>query len=265
MAFRDGCVDEQQEALVEELELTALAETPGRRAVRLALRFGPVLVVVAAVAALIASGALKHVSLDELRANSDRLQTYVQSHPVLSLSSYLAAYVLCIALSLPVALVMTVSGGFLFGPWLGGPTAALGCTLGATAVFLISRLTVGDALEARTGPRVRAIAEGLRKDAFFYLLTLRLIPVTPFWLANVAAGLIAIRVPVFVAATFLGILPASLIYAGIGAGLGALFDSGAPVNLHTLVTPQMALPLAGLGLLSVLPILYQRYRNRRPG
>jgi uncharacterized membrane protein YdjX (TVP38/TMEM64 family) len=263
MALRDGCVDEQQKALVEELELTALAETPGRRAVRLALRFGPVLLVLAVVAVLIGSGALKHVSLDALRANAALLQAYVRTHPVLSVGAYLAAYVLCIALSLPVALVLTVSGGFLFGPWLGGPTAALGCTLGATIVFLISRLAVGDAVEARTGPRVRAIAEGIRKDAFFYLLTLRLIPVTPFWLANVAAGLIAIPVPVFVAATFLGILPTSLIYAGLGSGLGRLFDSGQPVSAHSLVTPQMILPLAGLALLSVLPIIYQRYRARR--
>jgi uncharacterized membrane protein YdjX (TVP38/TMEM64 family) len=256
-------VDDQQQALVEELELTALAETPGRRALRLGLRFGPVLLVLAAAFALIESGALKHISLHELRASHGQLLAFVHGHPLASVGAYLAAYVLCVGLSLPVALVLTLTGGFLFGPWLGGCAAAVGCTLGATAVFLISRLTVGDAVEARTGPRVRAIAEGIRKDAFFYLLTLRLIPVTPFWLANVAAGLIAIPVWTFLFATLLGILPASLIYAGIGSGFGRLFDSGAEISLHTVVTPQLALPLAGLALLSVLPILYQRWRVGR--
>jgi uncharacterized membrane protein YdjX (TVP38/TMEM64 family) len=256
-------VDEQQQALVEELELTALAETPGRRRLRLALRFGPVLLVLIAAFALVASGALKHISLHELRASQGAMLAFVHAHPLASLGAYVGGYVLCVALSLPVALVLTLTGGFLFGPWLGGCAAAVGCTLGATAVFLISRLTVGDAVEARTGPRVRAIAEGIRKDAFFYLLTLRLIPVTPFWLANVAAGLIAIPAWTFLAATLIGILPASLIYAGIGSGLGRLFHGGGEVSLHALVTPQLALPLLGLGLLSILPILYQRWRAGR--
>ena len=256
-------MDEQQQALVEELELTALAETPGRRALRFAMRFGPVMLILIAASALAASGALKHISLHELRASQGAMLAFVHSHPLASLGAYVGAYVLCVGLSLPVALVLTLTGGFLFGPWIGGCAAAVGCTLGATAVFLISRLTVGDAVEARTGPRVRAIAEEIRKDAFFYLLTLRLIPVTPFWLANVAAGLIAIPVWTFFSASLIGILPASLIYAGIGSGLGRLFHSGREVSLHSLVTPQLALPLAGLALLSILPIVYQRWRARR--
>ncbi len=85
----------------------------------------------------------------------------------------------------------------------------------------------------------------------------------PFWLTNVAAGLIAIRVSTFAAATLIGILPVSLIYAGVGSGLGAMFDSGQPLSLHALITPRVLVPLAGLAVLSVLPILYQRWRGRR--
>jgi len=189
----------------------------------------------------------------------------VRAHPLVSVLAYVAIYGLGVALSLPIALLLTLTGGFLFGTWIGGLAAAVACTGGASVVFLISRLTVGDALESRIGPRVRALAEEIRKDAFFYLLTLRLIPVTPFWLANVAAGLIAIPILTFVAATFIGILPPAIIYAGVGAGLEGLFAAGATPSLRALITPRIALPLAGLAVLSILPILYQRWRNRRSG
>ena len=256
-------MDDQQQAIVSEVELTAPAETPGRRAVRLALRFGPVALVILVVAALAGSGALSHLSLDQLRASRGTLLHYVHAHPLLSLGAYFAVYVLSVALSLPAALVLTLTGGFLFGPWLGGAVASCASTLGATIVFAISRLTVGDALERRASPRVRAIEEGIKHDAFFYILTLRLIPVTPFWLVNVAAGLIAIRPMTFVIATLTGIIPVTVVYAGVGSGLGRAFDRGRAINLHTLVTPEIALPLAGLAVLSILPLIFQHTRNRR--
>ena len=230
---------------------------------RLALRFAPAVVVVAALIALIWSGALKHLSLSELRASRHLLTHLVHLHPVLSVLAYVGVYIVAITLSLPAALILTLTGGFLFGPWLGGVAAAFGSTLGATAVFLISRLTVGDALERGVSPRVKALEEGIKKDAFFYLLTLRLVPVTPFWLVNVAAGLLSIRLRIYVTATLLGIFPASMIYAGIGSGLGKMFDRGVQPRLHNLITPDLAFPLVALGLLSILPILYQRLRARR--
>jgi uncharacterized membrane protein YdjX (TVP38/TMEM64 family) len=256
-------VDDQNQDLVTEIELVGLAQTPERRRMRLALRFGPALLVVVAIVVLLRSGLLGRISIDSLKAHHGELIAFVHAHPGESLLIYLAVYVTSIALSLPTALILTLTGGFLFGPWLGGGTAAVGCTLGATIVFLITRLTAGDAVEGRTGPRVRALAEEIKKDAFFYLLTLRLIPVMPFWLTNVAAGLIAIRVSTFFTATLIGILPVAVIYAGVGSGLGSLFDSGQPFSLHSLITPRVLLPLIGLAVLSVLPILYQRRRSRR--
>ncbi len=245
-------MDDQRPAII--------GETSGRRVARLTLRFAPAALVVVAVIALGWSGALKHLSLAELRASRQALTGYVRHHPLLSLMAYLGVYIGAITLSLPAALILTLSGGFLFGPWLGGVAAALGATAGATAVFAISRLTVGDALERGANPRIRALEEGIKKDAFFYLLTLRLIPITPFWLVNVAAGLLSIRVSTYVSATLIGIAPVSMIYAGIGSGLGKMFDRGPLPHMHDLIRPELALPLAGLALLSILPILYQRRR-----
>ena len=256
-------MDDQNPDLVTEIQLTGLANTPERRRLRLVLRFAPAALVLVAIALLLRSGLLGRLSLDSLRESRGQLAALVHAHPLESLLVYVLVYVATVALSLPTALLMTLTGGFLFGPWLGGLAAAVGCTLGAVIVFLISRLAVGDAVEARTGPRVRALAEEIKTDAFFYILTLRLIPVTPFWLTNVAAALISIPVSTFASATLIGILPPAIIYAGIGSGLGGLFDSGRALSLHTVITPGMMLPLIGLAVLSVLPILYQRWRNRR--
>ncbi len=256
-------MDDQNQDLATEIKLTGLAQTPDRRRLRLVLRFGPAALVVVLVALLLRSGLLGELSLDHLKASHGALKAFVHAHPLESLAAFVAIYVTTVALSLPTALILTLTGGFLFGPWLGGVSAAIGCTGGATIVFLISRLTVGDAVEARSAGRARALAEEIKKDAFFYLLTLRLIPVMPFWLTNVAAGLIAIPVGVFASATLIGILPVGLIYAGIGSGLGAAFDSGRALSLHSLITPRLLVPLIGLAVLSILPILYQRWRNRR--
>ena len=249
--------------LATEIKLTALEQRSGRRGLRLVLRFGPALLVLIAVVLVVRSGWLGRLSLESLRQSRGALVAFVHAHPLESLGLYAAVYVTTVALSLPTALILTLTGGFLFGPWVGGVTAGVSCTLGAVIVFLISRWTVGDAVEARTGPRVRAVAEEIKKDAFFYIVTLRLIPVTPFWLTNVAAGLIAIPVPTFALATLIGILPVGVIWAGVGSGLDALFASGQPLSPHALITPRVLLPLVGLAGLAILPILYQRRRGRR--
>jgi uncharacterized membrane protein YdjX (TVP38/TMEM64 family) len=229
------------------------------------LRFAPVTLVVLIVIALVWSGVLKHLSLHELHERHGQLAAYVKAQPAPSVLIYLAVYVAAVGLSLPAPLVMTLTGGFLFGPWLGGVLAALSCTGGASIAFLIARLTVGDALEHDVGPRVKAFEEGVKKDALFYLITLRLLPIMPFWLVNVAAGLLSIRLSTFCIATLIGIFPVSLIYAGIGSGLGRIFNSGARLDIHALITPSLVLPLAGLALLSFLPILYHWWRGRSSG
>jgi uncharacterized membrane protein YdjX (TVP38/TMEM64 family) len=233
------------------------------RAWRLALRFAPVVLVALALVAVLASGVLKHLSLAQLRDSRFALKGLVHAHPAFSMLLYVVVYMGSVLLSLPTALIMTLSGGFLFGTWAGGLAATVGSTSGAVLVFLISRLTVGDALERRASPRVAAFERGVRDNAFSYILTLRLIPMTPFALVNVAAGLLSIRLRTFIIATWLGVLPGTLIYAGLGSDFGRLFDAGVLPSIHTLLTPEVALPLAGLGLLALLPILYHWVKARK--
>jgi uncharacterized membrane protein YdjX (TVP38/TMEM64 family) len=157
---------------------------------------------------------------------------------------------------------MTLTGGFLFGPWLGGVVADLACSAGATLVFVVCRLATGDSLERRANPRFRAFEEGFRKDAFLYLLTLRLIPVTPSWLVNLAAGVIGLPLGRYVAATVIGYVPASFIYASLGSGLGGVFDRGERLGPQLLLAPRIIGPLVGLALLSILPIAHHWLRAK---
>jgi uncharacterized membrane protein YdjX (TVP38/TMEM64 family) len=210
-----------------------------------------------------ASGLTRRLSLHEVHENRVLLLSYVRAHPVLCLGAYVGLYASMVALSLPAALVMTLTGGLLFGPWVGGVSAALSCTLGAAVIFLVCRTAIGDALRGRAGSLVGRIEQGVADDAFAYVAALRLIPVAPFWLANLALGFVDIPLPTFVAATFVGILPVSLVFAGIGSSLNAVFAKGGGGDLHALLRPAALLPLAGLGLLALAPIIVRRLRGSR--
>ena len=227
-------------------------------------RFGPIVLVLVLIGLALVSGVTEHLTLAELKLRRDELQALVHQYPLLSLGAYILVYVAVVSLSLPGALIMTLSGGFLFGPWLGGLAAATGASLGAAVIFLICRTAVGDALRGKAGSTIARIEEGVRRDAFSYLLTLRLIPVMPFWLVNLAAGFVAIPLRTFLIATVLGILPGSLVYAGLGSGLGHVFASGEEPNLRVIFEPQVLLPLIGLSLLSLLPIVLRRFRKSEP-
>jgi uncharacterized membrane protein YdjX (TVP38/TMEM64 family) len=226
-------------------------------------RYGPVAVIAAGVIAAFASGFYRHFSLHELRERHEMLTALVRARPGACLAAYVVFYILVVAFSLPAALVMTLTGGLLFGPWVGGLAAAFSCTIGAMLIFLACRTAAGDLIKRRAGPTAARIAEGVRRDAFSYIVTLRLVPVAPFWLINLALGLVDIPLWTYVAASFIGILPVSVVYAGLGSSLNQLFAKGVHPDLHLALRPQVLGPLVGLALLSLAPIAVRRWRERR--
>lgn len=222
-------------------------------------RFLPLALIALAVAAAFAFGWTDYLQLDKLRDSRAQLLAYVEARPVLSVLIYMGVYAVVAALSLPGAAVVTLAGGFLFGVVVGGPAAVVAATVGATLVFLAMRTAVGDALGKRFGGRTAKIADGLRENAFSYLLTLRLLPVAPFWLVNLAAGLVGMPLRTFVTATLIGIVPGTLIYSWVGQGLGAVFERGEEPDL---LKPQFIAPLVALGLLSLAPVVVRRFRRK---
>ena len=234
-----------------------------QRAVMLLRRFAAPALLVALFLVVVGSGLAKHLSLEDLRAQGQALQTFTREQPLLSAVIYVALYVVTVSISLPGALIMSLTGGVLFGPIWGGAAAVSGATGGSTVVYLVCRTAFGDFLRRWPTRLLVAIEAGFRKDAFSYLLTLRLIPAFPLLLVNVGAGLVGIPMRTFLAASFIGMTPSSFVYAGIGAGLGHVFAKGGPVSLHTLLSPRIYLPIVAMGVLAFLPPLWRLWRRRR--
>jgi len=205
-------------------------------------------------------GGRRYLTFATLAENRDVLATLAAHGGALLAAEFILVYFALTALSIPGALVATLVGGFLFGPWLGAVYSLTGATLGATTVFLASRTGLGG-LGEQAMPRIRRLMTGFREDAFNYLLVLRLIPVVPFWAVNLAAGIVGMRLTSFAVATFIGMIPAAFIYAGVGNGLGMLLGTGQKPEMHLIFHPNILLPLIGLAVLALVPVAYKRRRG----
>jgi uncharacterized membrane protein YdjX (TVP38/TMEM64 family) len=220
----------------------------------------PLVLLLAALGLVLATGAHEALGLETLRRYRHLLSELVAERPVLAASAYLLLYVVATALSIPGAIWLTLAGGFLFGTVLATVLVVIGATTGAVLLFLIARTAFGEPLRARAGPWLARMTEGFRADAFNYLLVLRLGPVFPFWLVNLGPALSGVRLSTFALATAIGIVPASLVYASVGAGLGAVLDRGEEPDLALLLEPAVLLPLLGLAVLALLPLAWRRLR-----
>lgn len=227
-------------------------------------RFLPLALLGVGLLAFLGLGGHRYISLAALQEHREALQALVAEQRPLALLAFIALYALVVAFSLPGGLVMTVAGGFLFGTWAGAAASVIGATLGATALFLAARTALGDLLRDRAGPALARMRAGFQENALSYLLVLRLIPLFPFWLVNLVPALLGISLAVFFVGTFFGIIPASLVYASLGNGLGAVFAAGNPADLgEVLYRREVLLPLAGLAVLSLLPVIYKKVKKPR--
>lgn len=225
-------------------------------------RWLPVVAVLAVLILVYATGLHRQLSLATLQSQRATLHAFVAGHPVIAPLAYVAAYAVATGLSLPGAIFLTLAGGFLFGTWLGGLLAVVAATLGAVGIFLIARTALGSALRDRAGPWLKRMEAGFKEDAFSYLLVLRLVPLFPFWLVNLVPAMLGVRLRTFAAATLIGIVPATFVYAGVGNGLGAVLDRGEAPDLGLILEPRVLLPLLGLACLALLPVAYRRWRGR---
>jgi uncharacterized membrane protein YdjX (TVP38/TMEM64 family) len=226
-------------------------------------RLIPLVVLGAGIAAFFALGLDKYLTFDALRHNRETLTSFVSTMPLLSVLLFVLVYTAAVALSVPGAAVLTLTGGFLFGLWEGTAAVVVGATAGATLLFLAARFVLGDALRAKAGPWLAKMEAGFNEDALSYLLVLRLIPAFPFFIVNLVPAFLGVSLRTFVIATFLGIIPGTFVFASIGAGLGSIFDSAQEFSLKGALTPQVITALVGLALLSLLPVAYKKLKVRR--
>jgi uncharacterized membrane protein YdjX (TVP38/TMEM64 family) len=219
------------------------------------------------------------LSLEALVGHRAAIGSFVTEHRALAVLAYIGLYIAAVALSVPGAVFLTISGGFLFGVGVGGSAAVIGATIGATVIFLVARTALGEPLLRRAGPRVAQLAQGFRDDAFSYLLFLRLVPAFPFFLVNLVPAFAGVRLGPYVLATALGVIPASFVYAFAGTGLDSVISaqkdafqdclaaSRADCHLtfdpRDILTPELLGALVALGLLALVPVVVRRLRTRR--
>jgi uncharacterized membrane protein YdjX (TVP38/TMEM64 family) len=229
------------------------------------LRYVPLLLLVVLGVALWTSGATRYLHLYSLREHAVMLRALVHSHPILALATFVGALTLTTATSLPGGLViMMLTGGCLFGTWLGGAAEVVGVTLGAVVVYAAVRSSVGAAMRERaerSGGRLNAVLQDVRNGAFGYILTLRLFPFAPFWLVSAAAAIAEAPLRAYAPATALGVAPATFIYSGIGHGIWRLIADGHTPHLRMVFAPPVLLPLIGLGLLSLVATVFINGRH----
>jgi uncharacterized membrane protein YdjX (TVP38/TMEM64 family) len=203
---------------------------------------------------------------------------FVASHRMLAIFVYVGIYITVVAVSLPGAALLTLTGGFLFGIAVGASAAVISATVGATLIFLVARTALGEPLLRRAGPRATQLARGFREDAFSYLLFLRLVPAFPFFLVNLVPAFARVRLGPFVAATAIGIIPGAIVFALAGAGLDSMIAAqknsydqciaakGADCRLvfepADVLTPQLIAALVALGLLALMPVAVKFWRTR---
>ncbi|WP_226905551.1 TVP38/TMEM64 family protein [Legionella antarctica] len=173
----------------------------------------------------------------------------------------MVGYILCIAASIPGALFLTLTGGLLFGPIWGTVYVVISATIGSTLVFLMVKFAFSDWVAKRATKWINRMRRGFKHHAFSYLLILRLIPLFPFWVVNIVPALLGIETKIFILATFLGIIPGSLIYSSVGGSLNYLFERGQTPDLKIIFSPELFLPLLGLALLSLSPVLYKKIKG----
>ncbi|NRB05346.1 MAG: TVP38/TMEM64 family protein [Rhodobacteraceae bacterium] len=225
----------------------------------------PVLAIIAA--AIIGAITLKdYLSFDALAQNRDVLIGFRDQNYAITALLFVLAYVLVVAFSLPGATIATLTGGFLFGPVFGTMFNVTGATTGATLIFLAARFGFGDALAARmeaSDGAVKKIKDGIDENQCSMLFVMRLVPVVPFFVANIVPALVNVPLHRYVISTFLGIIPGALVYTSVGSGLGTVFESGETPNLGIIFEPHVLLPILGLAALSLVPVIIKAVTGKK--
>jgi len=198
-----------------------------------------------------------YLDFQKLYEGRDNLLQYVNNYYILSVLFFIVIYLAVVALSIPGATILTILGGFFFGPWAGTLFVNVGATFGAFAIFLIARFFLGESLQKKYEKQLSKFNKEISENGKSYMLTLRLIPIFPFFLINILAGLTTLPALTFLWTTALGIIPGSFVYAYIGYAGTSMTES------QGVFTPQILTALILLSVLSLVPVLVKKIKGRK--
>jgi uncharacterized membrane protein YdjX (TVP38/TMEM64 family) len=227
-------------------------------------RLAPLAAIATAILLVFALDFDQYLSFETLKQNRHALLEWRDRNGGAAVLIFIIVYVVAVALSVPGAMWLTMSGGFLFGTLFGTLYAVVAATIGAALVFIAARYALGDYLRNKAGPTVRKLEGGFRKNALSYLLFLRLTPVVPFWLVNLVPAFLGVRLGTFIIGTFFGIIPLTAVFASVGSGLGAVIDAGRKPDLSIVFDPAIVGPIFGLAMIALLPAAYKSIKAGFP-
>jgi len=188
----------------------------------------------------------QYLALEHIKSQQDALTVYYQNNTILTIAVYMLIYIAVTALSLPGAAVMTLAGGALFGLLVGTVVVSFASTIGATLAFVVSRFLLRDWVQRTFGDKLKAINDGIEADGVFYLFTLRLVPVFPFFIINLLMGLTKLKTIQFYLASQIGMLAGTIVYVNAGTELGKI-DS-----LKGILSPGLLISFVLLGMFPLL-------------
>lgn len=226
-------------------------------------RLVPIGVLLAGLALFFLLGLDRYVSFKTLSEHFTGLKNWVAVRGAVALATFGLVYAVMVAFSVPGALVLTLGGAMLFGWVATAAVVVVAATLGATAVFLAARFGLGEPLRARAGPTLKKMEAGFRANAFNYMLVLRLVPLFPFWLVNLAPAFLGVPATTFVVATAIGIAPGTVVFSIIGEGLGGVVAAGGDISSDRILTPTMIAALVALAGLALVPVFFKHWQARR--
>lgn len=226
-------------------------------------RWLPLLILLGLLGIFLAFHLDRYLSFASLKEHRTLLLSWTQNHFVLSTLLFIILYTLSVAISIPGAAFFTLAGGFLFGVLWGTLLVVISATLGATLIFFAVRTALGEWLAQKASGWVSRMRQGFQHNAFSYLLTLRLIPLFPFWVVNIVPALLNVSAKTYIITTFIGIIPGSVVYVLAGNGLSHVFAANQKPNLGIIFEPQILGPLLALAALSLIPPIYQFLHRKR--
>ena len=214
-------------------------------------------VIIIAVALFFVFDLGRYLSLESLKSNRDQLHAFYEANAAVMIAVFIGVYIVTVALSLPGATILTLCAGAIFGSVTGTLVVNVGATIGATLAFLVARFLLRDWVEKKFGEKLKPFNDGFSKNAINYMLFLRLVPLFPFFLINLASGLTKIRLPVYFFGTMFGTLPGTFVYANAGSNLASINQ------LSDIASVEVLGAFALLGLFALIPTLYKFIKSKK--
>jgi uncharacterized membrane protein YdjX (TVP38/TMEM64 family) len=229
---------------------------------KIGIHFLPLIVILCGLSLFFFFRLDRYFSFQSLQDHHVFLMTWTSTHPVLAVGLFMLCYIITILCAVPTTLLLSLTAGFLFGVAHGFAYVILSGVFGAMLFFLMVRAALAEWLTNKMGQKLRHFEKGFQENAFNYILMLRFIPVFPFFVVNMAAALLDVRLSSFLVATFFGIMPSTLVYVSLGHGMEKIFEQHQTPNLAVIFQPHILLPLLALACLAVLPVVYKKWGKR---